>query len=206
MYGLRPRGPRRTAVPCAPRRSGDQSHRPCAPRNRQTAARPPDGADASPATACLPTACKARRTGSSHSPPGDRRDIPPIAATASRPCGAARDGYAPSQAGTHGSKNRALSADRSVAQGPYRTSLAAAASSARHLERDPDSPEWWCAQSPSSPQLGGSTDPRLIAVKHLVSSASTISSSGFLRAKSPEGSQLQIASQHHLTEWPDAPE
>jgi hypothetical protein len=40
---------------------------------------------------------------------------------------------------------------------------------------------------------------RLKAVKHLVFSASAISSSGFLRAKKAEGSRLQIASQQHVT-------
>ncbi|UWQ14555.1 putative sulfate exporter family transporter [Aliiroseovarius sp. M344] len=55
------------------------------------------------------------------------------------------------------------------------------------------------AQSPGSLRSGGLIGPRLRAAKHLVSSASAISSSGFLHAKKTKGSRLQIASQQHVT-------
>ncbi len=170
-YNSRPPAWRQTVVPCAPHRSWDRSHRSCVLHNRQTAAHPPDGAGASPATACLPTGCKAHKTGNSRSLPCDRRDILPTAMTGSRPYGATRGGHAPTRAGSHDWKHHALSAEKSAAQGRCQTLLAAVARPPQRPEHDPDNPEEWCAQSPGSPQSVGSTDPRLTAVKHLGSSA-----------------------------------
>jgi hypothetical protein len=52
-------------------------------------------------------------------------------------------------------------------------------------------------------QFDGSIALRQTTAKRLVSSASAISSSRFLRTKKVEGSRLQIASQRHVTGWPD---
>ncbi len=131
----RPQTSRQRSAPCAPRPSWGRQHPRCGPHSRQTDAHRQGDVGASPATACLPIACKVRNTGCSRIHRGEPRDTLPTAATASRPCAATRHAHTPSPAGEqrralspeeYGNRRCSRSAsDRSAGRGQLKPSTSA---------------------------------------------------------------------------------